>query len=232
MNRIEGSEIARLSVSLVRVAFLTGVAILMSLTDGSAFTFSVSIPAYPVSRTDGVVEGPPVNIFAIHPAALDPWPPSAGFLNIGETVQLQLKAIFDDLHEEDITHGLGTEYSSVDTAVVSVDSGGIVTAVGPGETFVLVRFREADCAIRASVRANAMLGGLSGVFNLYNRSEFDPSPPANASIQLSPGMTATLDAFAAFADGKEELVSGNSSFLLTSFNPNAVHLSRPLDEKW
>lgn len=62
---------------------------------------------------------------------------TGSFLTMTDTSQLTLKAKLADGTELDVTTAEGTQYTSEDAAVATVDAAGLITPVGPGSTNIL-----------------------------------------------------------------------------------------------
>jgi hypothetical protein len=65
-------------------------------------------------------------------------PPSLTFDRLGESETLSVTGVFADGSRVDITHSTLTKYSSYKPAVATVDANGVVKAVRPGSTSILI----------------------------------------------------------------------------------------------
>ena len=73
-------------------------------------------------------------------------------LQIGQTLQVMAVARFADGHEEEVTGDC--EWTSGNPAVVSVSGGGLITAVGPGQTAVWAVWQRVMGQLGVSVKSS------------------------------------------------------------------------------
>lgn len=119
-------------------------------TNGQSLQFQLTIPsdttigAYDVSAMgtapDGsAVDSPPISLQVDSPNTqfvISTVPSVLRFSAPGEAIPLHVIGTFPDGSQLDMTHSVQIEYSSANSQVATIDSQGIVTAVGPGSTYV------------------------------------------------------------------------------------------------
>jgi hypothetical protein len=71
--------------------------------------------------------------------AINAQPAILNFTKIGNKIPLRAIGTFADGTTLDITHSIRTTYSSDDSQIATIDANGVVTAVAPGQTFILVQ---------------------------------------------------------------------------------------------
>ncbi len=121
--------------------------------------------------------------------------PGALVLEPGATAQLSVTARLLDETGVDITAAAkGTSYGTTNPAVVTVGADGLVTAVGPGDAFVLARNAGATVTRRAEVVAELLPTVLEG----FVQAE-DGTPVQDATVTSKVGGLALTDATGFFA---------------------------------
>lgn len=182
-----------------------------------AVTFTVPISTVGVTFVPGgTTFMPSLNVLAYDPTALVAQPGEAVFRSPGESVELQVEATARDMHAEDITGHPDTRYESENVAVATVTSGGMISAVGPGHTFVRILFRSMEITIPVRVAPELAIQSLEPVLNLEELDEFIPEIRPKSSADLSPGGSVRMDVLARFSDGSMRVFSGNSSIQYVS----------------
>jgi hypothetical protein len=88
---------------------------------------------------------------AVDPVAMRAQPTSLYLEAQGQRHPLAITATFPDGTVADITESSNVVYSSSDTKVVSVDTSGVVTAVGPGSASVTATYGPSSSGVRVSV---------------------------------------------------------------------------------
>ncbi len=73
-----------------------------------------------------------------YPIAVESKSPLISFLSIGDKQSLQVTGTFSDGTKLDVTRSTRTTYTSNNPQVVTVDSSGLVTSVGPGQTSIVI----------------------------------------------------------------------------------------------
>jgi hypothetical protein len=121
-------------------------------TNGQPLQFQLTIPsnttlgAYSVSAVGAAADGSPVDSPSISlqvdsssPATLKGTKPSVlRFSAAGETIPLHVVGTLPDGSQLDITHSIQTHYAAENPQIATVDNQGIVTAVFPGSTHIIV----------------------------------------------------------------------------------------------
>ncbi len=73
------------------------------------------------------------------------------FTRTGERIPVRVLGAFADASKEELTKSRKTTFSSADPHVATVDSSGMVTAVGPGKTMIQVSTASSDYSIPVRV---------------------------------------------------------------------------------
>ncbi len=116
------------------------------------------------SKSD--VESDPVAIDVeprLFPIAIAAKSPLLAFGEIGNRLSIQVTGTFTDGSELDLTHSTQTIYKSNDPHVATVNSAGIVTAMGPGETSILLKAGSTSSPVYGAVLIHVAQPPPSGV---------------------------------------------------------------------
>jgi hypothetical protein len=111
------------------------------------------LTAIGLTSTDSV-DSDPVTIDVepqFTPIAIDAKPVLLNFTQIGSKLPLRATGTFADGSTLDVTRSTRTSYTSNNSQVATVDGNGIVTAVAPGQTFILVQ------TVSSSVQSAAVM---------------------------------------------------------------------------
>ena len=85
------------------------------------------------------------------PLRIWPEPALLQFSHAGDRIPVRVLGAFADGSKEELTKSKKTTYSSADPSVATVDSTGLVTAVGPGKTTIQITTPSSDYSIPVRV---------------------------------------------------------------------------------
>ncbi|HOI42950.1 MAG TPA: hypothetical protein PK523_08400, partial [Elusimicrobiales bacterium] len=159
------------------------------------------------------------------PISLRVFPNLSCIIAPGDKIQLQVKALLENGGEIDVTNNRHTAYSSSDTVVVSVSSGGLVSALTSGQALIRVEYLNAVAYAEARANPQASVLGLNALFGVEDSSEMFPEETApSASGTLAPGDRAQLSVMALLSDGETCHLTGNTGTTYVSGNTQVVNI--------
>ena len=107
-----------------------------------------------VIQPGNLVDSDPIHIDierADSPQQLEPQFRTLGFAYVGDDDPFVVTGIFADGSRVDLTHSMRTRYKSSNPSVVTVNSDGMVTAVGPGSARLIIRNGSAKVVVPVTV---------------------------------------------------------------------------------
>jgi 6-phosphogluconolactonase (cycloisomerase 2 family)/uncharacterized protein YjdB len=135
-------------------------------------------------------------------------PSNAGTIPLGSTLQFQATAYFTDLTNQDVTSNGGTNWTSNNQAVASVNATGLATGASQGN----------------NVQITATFGGVSG------SGTISVGPPALKSIAVTPspvtipnGLTQQFTATGTYTDNSTQDLTNSASW--SSGSPSAASVN-------
>lgn len=167
------------------------------------------------------------------PTALNVSAISTSLTSTGATTQLTVSAAYSDGTDKDVTQGVeGTNYSSSNSSIATVDSNGLVTAVSSGSVIIIARKDGALGVITIGVVTSGDSDG-DGIPDDFERTNgLDPNDPFDAREDQDKDGLSALQEFQAgteiniadtdgdgLNDG-EELSLGEDGFVTDPLNPD------------
>ena len=120
-------------------------------TNGQSLQFQLTIPSnttigpYDVSAVGiaaggSLVASAPISLQVdnLYPFTMQTEPSVLRFSALGESIPLNILGIFADGSQQDMTHSVQLSYSSQNPQIATVDGQGVVTALAPGSTHIVV----------------------------------------------------------------------------------------------
>ena len=144
---------------------------------------------------------------AVNGIVISPANPS---LPVGTTLQLSATAYMNDQTSHDATAEV--TWSSSDTSVATVSTGGLVTALAPGTTTI-----SASCSMQSSYSTTGSTGTTTLTVNSASLSSLSITP-SDGSVPV--GVTQQLTATGTFSDGTDHNVTGLVTW--SSSDPSAA----------